>query len=305
MIRILLSAVAVLFVVCGGSVIAQDEKYPVHPDSQPQAGVPTGEVLGPFTWKSRIFPGTVREYGLYVPKQYDGAKAACVMVVQDGMKKARQWKLPTVMDNLIHAGEMPITIGIFVSPGVVPAANENAQPRFNRSFEYDGLGDRYAKFLLKEILPQVEKKYNLSHDPNDRAIAGSSSGAIAAFTVAWERPDEFRRVFSAVGTYVGLRGGDSYPVLVRKFEAKPIRIFLQDGSNDLDIYAGSWFNANRSMLSALKYSGYDVKHEWGEGGHNGKHATAILPDALRWLWRDYPEPIRSGIHSPLKRRTDL
>lgn len=304
MIRVLCS-VAFLIIAYADSTCAQEESYPVHPDSQQQAGVPAGEVLGPFLWKSKIFPGTTREYGVYVPSQYDEAKPACVLVVQDGMKKAQQWKLPTVMDNLIHQGDMPVSIGIFVSPGVVSVKAEDAQPRFNRSFEYDGLGDRYARFLLQEILPEVEKKYKLSHDPNDRAIAGSSSGAIAAFTVAWERPDEFRRVFSAVGTYVGLRGGDAYPVLIRKFEPKPIRIFLQDGSNDLDIYAGSWFNANLSMLSALKYSGYDVKHRWGEGGHNGKHATAILPDALRWLWRDYPEPIQAGIHSPLKRRTNV
>lgn len=300
-----LFSAALLVLVCTNFLFAQEESYPTHPDSTPQPGVPAGEVLGPFSWDSKIFPGTTREYGIYVPKQYDASKPACVLVVQDGMKKAKQWKLATVMDNLIHKGDMPVTIGIFVSPGVVPASSPDAQPRFNRSFEYDGLGDRYAKFLLTEILPEVEKKYNLSHDPNDRAIAGSSSGAIAAFTVAWERPDEFRRVLSAVGTYVGLRGGDTYPVLIRKFEPKPIRIFLQDGRNDLNIYAGSWFNANLSMLSALQYSGYDVKHQWGTGGHNGKHATAILPDALRWIWRDYPAPVTAGNHNPLQRRTNI
>lgn len=279
------------------------EKYPVHPDSKVQEGVPKGKLVGPLKWESKIFPGTVREYGIYVPAQYDGKKPACVLVVQDGIGKARGWKLPTVMDNLIHKEQMPVTIGIFVSPGVVPAPNKDAQARYNRSFEYDGMGDRYARFLLEEILPAVGEKYNLSNDPNDRMIAGSSSGGICAFTVAWERPNEFRRVFSSVGTFVGLRGGDAYPVLVRKTETKPIRVFLQDGKNDLNIYPGGWWEANLDMLASLKFAGYDVKHVWGEGGHNGKHATAIMPDALKWLWRDYPKPIEAG--KPAKRRMDI
>lgn len=285
-----------------GIVPAADE-YPVHRDSMPQDGVPRGVIKGPFQWRSAIFPGTVREFAIYVPAQYDPTRPACSMIVQDGLRKAQQWKLPTVLDNLIHQGDIPVQIGVFISPGVVPAANGNAEARYNRSFEYDGMGDRYARFLLEEIIPEVSRTYNLSTDPNDRLIAGSSSGAICAFTAAWERPDEFRRVFSAVGTYVSLRGGDEYPSLIRKFENKPIRVFLQDGSNDLDIYAGSWWVANQAMLSSLRFSGYDVAHIWGEGGHNGKHSTAIMPDALRWLWRDYPEPIRPGI--PPRRRTEL
>ncbi|MDA1166343.1 MAG: SMP-30/gluconolactonase/LRE family protein [Planctomycetota bacterium] len=283
-------------------VHAADE-YPVHQDSTSQAGVPKGEVKGPFEWKSGIFPGTIRQYAIYVPAQYDASKPACSMIVQDGLGKANAWKLPTVLDNLIHKGDIPVQLGIFVSPGVVPAASENAQARYNRSYEYDGMSDLYARFLLEELLPEVAKSYNLSSDPNDRLIAGSSSGAICAFTAAWERPHEFRRVFSAVGAFVSLRGGDEYPTLVRKFESKPIRVFLQDGSTDLDIYAGNLWQANQSMLSSLKYSGYDVAHEWGDGGHNGKHSTAIMPDALRWLWRDYPEPIKPGV--PPARRTEL
>jgi len=293
---------AILAVATTSFTIAAD-KYPVHPDSVPQEGVPTGQIKGPFEWHSEIFPGTVREYAIYVPAQYDASKPACSMIVQDGLGKAKGWKLPTVLDNLIHKGDIPVQIGIFVSPGVVPAANKDSQPRFNRSFEYDGMGDQYARFLLEEIIPEVAKTYNLSTDPNDRLIAGSSSGAICAFTAAWERPNEFRRVFSAVGTYVSLRGGDAYPTLIRKFENKPLRVFLQDGSNDLDIYAGSWWVANQAMLSSLRFSGYDVAHNWGEGGHNGKHSTAIMPDALRWLWRDYPEPIKPGV--PPQRRTEL
>lgn len=287
-----------------GALAAAEENYDVDPDSLPQKGVPQGEIKGPFPWKSKIFPGTEREYWIYVPAQYDKEKPACVMVVQDGLGRAKDWKMPTVFDNLIHKGEMPVTIGIFITPGVVPALHEGAQARFNRSFEYDSLGDRYANFLLEEILPEVAKSYNLSEDPTDRAIAGASSGAICAFNVAWERPDQFRRVFSTIGTYVGLRGANEFPVLVRKVEPKPIRVFLQDGSNDLDLYGGSWWVANQDMLSALTWAGYDVNHAWGQGGHNGKQGAAILPDAMRWLWRNYPEPIRVGTDGG-KRRTDI
>jgi len=271
--------------------------YPEHIDSVVKENVPHGDLLGPFKWTSKIYPGTVRDYQLYVPKQYDATKPACVFIVQDGIGRAREWKLPVVMDNLIADGSMPVTIGIFVDPGVVPAANAQAQPRFNRSFEYDGLGDRYARFLIEELIPEVSKSYKLSDDPNDRAIAGASSGAICAFNAAWERPDQFRRVISTIGTYVGLRGANDFPVLVRKTEPKPIRVFLQDGSTDLDIYAGNWFVVNQDMLSAFQYAGYDVKNVWGVGGHNGKHSKAIMPDALRWLWREYPTPITSKMHT--------
>jgi gluconolactonase len=271
------------------------ESYPIHPDSRVKEGVPQGRIEGPIKWESKVFPGTTRNYWLYIPDQYDAQKPACVAIIQDGLNRAKGWKLPTVFDNLIHSEEMPVTIGIFINPGVVPAPNENAQPRFNRSYEYDALGDQYARFLLEEILPDVSKSYNLSTDPNDRLIGGASSGAICAFNAAWERPDAFRRVLSTIGTYVGLRGGNAFPMLVRKTEPKPIRVFLQDGNSDLNIYPGSWWVANQDMLSSLQWAGYDVKHIWGQGGHNGKHSTAIMPEALRWLWRDYPNPVTPGI----------
>ncbi|MEW5977826.1 MAG: SMP-30/gluconolactonase/LRE family protein [Acidobacteriota bacterium] len=276
---------------CGTSSGIDD--YVLGPDSQVQPGVPRGEVTQ-HSWTSKIFPGTVRDYWVYVPKQYDPSKPACVMVFQDGqgyVKEDGNWRVPIVFDNLIHKKEMPVTVGIFINPGVVPAASEGALPRFNRSFEYDGLGNRYVRFLLEEILPEVGKKLNLAQDGNSRAISGASSGAICAFTAAWERPDAFSRVFSTIGTYVGLRGGNDYPTLIRKTEPKPIRIFLQDGSGDLNIYGGNWFLANQDMLSALEFAGYEVTHVWGDGGHNSKHGGAILPDALRWLWRDYPKPV--------------
>ncbi|WP_373513403.1 alpha/beta hydrolase-fold protein, partial [Persicitalea sp.] len=274
------------------------EDYPADPASVEQAGVPKGEVLK-FTFdQSKIFPGTWREVWVYVPTQYDPSKPACVYVNQDGI----QWKATTVFDNLIHKKEMPVTIGVFVTPGRVIAQNpEEALDRFNRSYEYDGLGDNYARFILEEILPEVEKMktsdgrvIHLSKNGNDRAIGGSSSGAVCAFTAAWERPNDFSRVFSAIGTYVGLRGADRYPTLIRKYEPKPLRVFLQDGENDLNIYAGDWWMANQMMLRALNFSGYEVAHVWGEGAHNGKHGTALFPDAMRYLWKGWPEPVKTS-----------
>lgn len=274
-------------------------EFVMGPDSKrPQKNAPPqGKVTKHVFDSSKIFPGTTRDYWVYVPAQYDAANPACVMVFQDGggyVRENGQFRVPVVFDNLIHRKQMPVTIAVCVNPGVVPAPADDAMHRFNRSYEYDGLGDNYARFLLEELLPEVGKSYNLSDDPNDRAIAGTSSGAIAAFTVAWERPDAFRRVYSMIGTYVGLRGGDVYPTLIRKTEPKPLRIFLQDGSNDLNIYGGDWWVANQGMLSALKFSGYDVRHQWGTGGHSGKHGGVLLPDVLRWLWRDYPEPIEAA-----------
>src|SRR6266508_3952328 len=274
------------------------ETYPVDSASVEHAGVPKGEILK-FTFdQSKIFPGTWREYWVYIPAQYKPDKPACVYVNQDGI----QWKAPTVFDNLIYKNEMPITVGVFVTPGKILAySNSNALDRFNRSFEYDGLSDAYARFILTEILPEVEKQktsygrvIRLSKNGNDRAIGGSSSGAICAFTAAWERPDAFSRVFSAIGTYVGLRGGHNYSTLIRKYEPKPIRVFLQDGANDLNIYGGDWWMANQAMERSLAFAGYEVQHVWGEGQHSGKHGTAIFPDAMRWLWKRWPEPVKAG-----------
>jgi len=239
-------------------------------------------------WRSTIYPGTERSYWIYVPPQYDPDTPTCLMVVQDGLSRAIGWNLPTVLDSLIALGEIPVTIGIFVNPGKLPAANENAQPRSNRSFEYDNLDDRYADFLVQEILPEVGRSYNISADPNDRAIAGASSGAICAFNAAWQRPDQFRRVLSAIGSYTGLRGGDTFATMVRKSEPKPIRVFLEDGDHDLNIFGGDWWLGNQRMLSALTWAGYEVNYQWGNGEHNNLHAKAIMPQALVWLWQGNP-----------------
>ena len=282
--------------------------YPIDPASERQEGVPEGKLIRGTFSDSKIFPGTTRKYAIYVPQQYKRSRAACLMVVQDGLKFIREngdWKLPIVFDNLIHSGEMPVTIGLFLEPGVVPATNENALARYNRSFEYDAVDDRYAKFLLNEMLPLVEKDFRISKLPDDWAICGSSSGGIAAFNVAWQRPDKFRRVCTTVGTYIGLRGAHEMSTLVRKAEPKPLRVFLQDGSHDLNIYCGDWWVANQGMLSALEFSGYEVNHIWGEGGHNGKHGGAIFPDAMRWLWMDWPKAVKTHYDQSRSRANEI
>ncbi len=273
-------------------------KYNVDSASIEHAGVPKGELIKFIYDQSKIFPGTSRDCWVYVPAEYKADKPACVYVNQDGI----QWKAPTVFDNLIYNNEMPITIGVFVTPGKVLAdSGSNSLDRYNRSFEYDGLGDAYARFILTEILPEVEKlktkdgrSIHLSTNGNDRAIGGSSSGAVCGFTAAWEHPEAFSRVFSAIGTYVGLRGADRYPTLIRKYEPKPIKVFLQDGSNDLNIYAGDWWMDAQTMERALTFAGYEVNHVWGEDGHNGNQGTSIFPDAMRWLWKDWPKPVAEG-----------
>lgn len=254
---------------------------------------PEGKVEGPFSWTSQIYPGTERDYYLYVPAQYNASRPAGVIIVQDGLGRAKGWGMIRAMDSLIARKEMPVVIGIFIDHGKVPAADPEMYPRFNRSFEYDARGDRYARFLIEEILPEVGRSYNLSEDPNDRCLAGASSGAIAAFNAAWERPDAFRRVLSTIGTYVGLRSGDVIPTLVRKTEPKPLRVFLEDGSGDLNNYTGDWFIANQDMLSALTWAGYEVNHIWGTEAHNSKGAKKIIGEALAWLWKDYPTPVRT------------
>lgn len=268
----------------------EDDQYVLGPDSQAKPGVPQGKVTQLVWDKSQIFPGTTRDWWIYVPAQYDKTKPACVMVFQDGGGKVKidgQWRVPVVFDNLIAAGQMPVTIGIFINPGVFPSADPKAKPRSNRSFEYDSLGDLYSRFLLEEILPEVSKSYTLTTDPEGRAICGDSSGGICAFTVAWERPNEFRKVVSHIGSFTDIRGGNVYPALVRKTEKKPLKVFLQDGLKDIDNQFGNWPIANQDMAASLKYRGYEHKLVLGEGTHNGKHGASLFPDTLRWLWAGY------------------
>jgi enterochelin esterase family protein len=262
------------------------EVYSVHPDSIERSDVPKGKLIEKEPWKSKIFAGTTRNWWVYVPAQYKDDEPACVMVFQDG--QGVKDFVPTVFDNLIAKKDMPVTVGIFIQPGMF----DNKKP--NRSFEYDTLSDQYARFLLEEILPEVEKTVKLRHDGDSRAIAGSSSGGICSWTVAWERPDDFRKVLSWVGSFTniasgksGREGGHNYEAMIRKSDKKPIRVFLQDGANDLDNNNGNWPLANQQMAKALEFKGYDYTFAYGQGFHSGKHGRAILPDSLRWLWRDY------------------
>ena len=265
-----------------------------------QTPVPAGEITKFVFDHSRIFPGTTRFYWIYVPRQYDPAKPACLFVDQDSI----QFKSPNVFDRLIAEGKMPVTIAVYVAPGRLKAPTTQALDRFNRSFEFDTLSDSYVNFLLDELLPDVETKktsdgrpIRLSHSAVDRAIGGSSSGASCAFTAAWNRPDSFSRVFSAIGSYTNLRGANIYPLLVRKYEPKAIRIFLQDGSADHNHYAGDWWFANQELERALTYAGYEVNHVWGTGDHDHKQADAIFSDAMIWLWHDWPNPVKAGLGS--------
>ncbi len=265
----------------------QLEVYETHPDSRERPGVPKGTVKQMPPWESKIFAGTRRDWWVYVPAQYKPETPAGVMVFQDGAGPKDY--VPTVFDNLIARGDIPVIVGIFIQPGI------RADGRPNRSFEYDTLSDQYARFLLEEILPEVEKTVRLRHDAASRAISGASSGGICAFTVAWERPHEFSKVLSWIGSFTNIangptmrEGGHNYEALVRKtIPRKPIRVFLQDGANDLDNANGNWPLANQTLAKSLSYAGYDYKFEYGHGFHNNRHGRAILPDSLRWLWRDY------------------
>jgi enterochelin esterase family protein len=269
------------------SIVLPPGQYELGVDSLPQEGVPKGTVVKRSWSASRIYPGTTHEYWVYVPAQYTDAEPACVMVFQDGhdfVDPEGLVRAPTVFDNLIHSGEIPVTIGIFINPGTKERAYDN------REAEYVPLDDAYARFLLEEILPEVGKDYKLVDTAAGRAICGMSDGGLCAFTVAWERPEAFSKVISQIGSYTRLRGGSEYPYLIRKTRGKPkpIRVFLQDGANDINITEGNWTLANMGMASALMFARYDYRFEMGTGGHDLRHGGAIFPETLRWIWRDYP-----------------
>jgi len=295
-------------------VMRRAGEYALMADSLPQAGIPQGRLEGPFEFHSKIIAGTVRRYWIYVPAQYNAKKPANVLVFQDGQRATNpngSLRVPQAMENLIGKGQMPVTIGIFITPGnlseAYPTDLDMKNPN-HRKEEYDALNDTYARFLIEEMLPEVAKKYSLTNDPEKRVIGGTSSGAICAFTVAWQRPDSFRRVISMIGSYTSIGyapaadgkpmvpGGDLYPTLIRKNPIKPIRIYLQDGEHDLSNEHGSWFLANQQMLSAFEYANakadkdnllgtrYEVRHNWGDGAHSDVHGGALLPEILKWIW---------------------
>jgi enterochelin esterase-like enzyme len=271
------------------------EVYDFPKETQENPAVPKGKLIQQLAFRSRIFEGTTRDWWIYVPAQYKAAEPACVLVVQDGQWSRGYW--PTVLDNLIAAKQIPVMVAIFLKPG------SRDRDLDNRSVEYDTVSDTYARFLLDEILPEAGKQFNLRQDAKGRMITGLSSGGICAFTAAWHRPDAFHKVLSWIGSFTnlqggptGIGGGNTYPAAIRKLAGwdrkgapKPIRVYLQDGSNDLDNAAGSWPIANQDMAAALSYGGYDYRFVFGQGFHSDKHGRALLPDAMRWLWRDEPK----------------
>lgn len=280
-----------------------DSQYRIGPDSMPQDGVPKGEIRGPFHIESQAYPGTQHTYWVYVPAQYDPSTPASLMIFQDGqafMNPTADARAQNVMDNLIYRREIPVMIGVFINPGRKPEQPEPTLSEWgdrttNRPTEYNTLDDKYARVIVDELMPVLYKEYNISKDPERHGIGGASSGAIAAFTVAWERPDQFHKVLSIVGSFVNLRGGNAYPDIIRKSEKKPIRIFLQDGRNDNrgqgrgGTYDQSrdWFYQNVRMMQALTEKGYDVNYAFGMNKHGQKMGGAILPEMMRWLWRDH------------------
>src|SRR5262245_28532239 len=266
--------------------------YSLTADSQPHDGTPKGTVTRHVLAPGRFFPGTPHNYQVYVPAQYDPSRPIASMIFLDGSGYAGpNVRVPVVLDNLIAKKEVPPMIAMFIDPGIMPALNDQAQNRYERIFEYDSLTPRFANFLIDEFVPEVAKSYNVSKDPNDHGIAGISTGGVGAFVAAWNRPDQFRRVITWVGSFGNFRGADRLPGLIRRTEPRPIRVFMQTGRQDLVNYAGSWYLENPRMAAALEFAGNDVKIELGEDGHSNRHGASILPDTLRWLWRDYPQPI--------------
>lgn len=291
--RLILPALLTVSSIVSTSTFAADH-YELGSDSLSRHTLARAGRVESFSFnESKVFPGTHRDGWLYIPAQYDGRTPAALMVFQDGhayISESGLMRVPIVFDNLIARGEIPVTIGIFINPGHEKAGEPDGwRSRSNRSLEYDSLGSNYARFLIEELIPHVTAKFklNLTSEARLRALSGMSSGGICAFTAAWERPDYFSKVLSHIGSFVNIRGGHVYPALIRKTARKPLRVFLQDGSNDLNNQHGDWPLANQEMFTSLSFAGYETKLVFGDGAHNGKHGGVILPDSLRWLW--HPE----------------
>jgi enterochelin esterase-like enzyme len=282
-----------------------NSQYRLGPDSMPQEGVPKGEIRGPYHIQSNAYPGTQHTYWVYVPAQYDPAVPAALMVFQDGQAfkdPNGDLRAQNVMDNLIYRREIPVMLSVFINPGRTPEQVEPSPETgwgdgtTNRGTEYNTPDDKYARVITEELMPVLNKEYNISKDPEMRGIGGSSSGAIAAFAVAWERPNEFRKVLSNVGSFVDIRGGYVYPERVMASEKKPLRVFLCDGRNDHRGFGRDgkydekrdWFYQNMRLMKALTAKGYDVNYSWSMNLHGQKYGGMILPDMMRWLWRDGP-----------------
>jgi enterochelin esterase-like enzyme len=301
-----------------------DAHYQLGPDSFPREGVPTGEVRGPFTLPSQAYPGTQHTYWVYVPAQYTRAAPASLMIFNDGQAFKNMdgdLRAPNVLDNLIDRREIPVMLSVFINPGRTPEQPEPTPQEWgdrttNRPTEYNSLDDKYARVIVDELMPALYKDFNISKDPERHGIGGASSGAIAAFTVAWERPNDFRKVLSMIGSFTNLRGGHAYADIVRKSEKKPIRIYQQDGRNDNRGIGRDgnydekrdWFFQNVRLMEALRDKGYDLNYQWGMGRHSQKHGGAVFPDMMRWLWRDHPvstdvkDMVERSFHKPPEKK---
>lgn len=299
--------------------------YTLGPDSHEREGVPKGELRGPFVLlNSPSYPGTQHTYWVHVPAQYDPAVEADLMIFQDGqafIDPNGSARAPNVVDNLIYRRELPVMITVFINPGRTPEQPEPTPSQWgdqttNRPQEYNALDDLYARVIIDELLPALYKDYNITRDPKRRGIGGTSSGAIAAFTVAWHRPDQFSKVLSIVGSFTNIRGGHRYPDIIRESEKKPLRIFLNGGRNDnrgVGRNGGAynaerdWFRQNVLMKDALEEKGYDLNYIWGINTHGQRMGGPMLPEMLRWLWRDHPvstdpdDMVERAYREPVKR----
>lgn len=279
--------------------LKMDALYKLGPDSMPMEGVPQGKFSEPRIIPSQVFPGTQHTYIVYVPAQYDPAQPTALMIFNDGqamMAEPGSVQGHRVLDTLIYRREIPVMLGVFINPGRRPDQPEPT-PRdwgdqtTNRGPEYNPPTDAYARVIVEELMPALKKDYNLSPDPELHGIMGSSSGAIAAFSTAWFRPNDFRKVISITGSYTDIRGGHIFPELVAAAEKKPLRIFLQDGRNDNRSTTNpnrDWFFQNVRLMRALAAKGYELNYAWGINNHGQKQGGAIFPEMMRWLWRDQP-----------------
>ena len=279
-----------------------DDYYKLGSDSLPMEGVPKGEIKGPFVVKSNAYPGTQHTYWVYVPAQYNAKNEASLMIFNDGqafMNPNGQLRAQNVMNNLIFRREIPVMIGVFINPGRTPEQPEPSPKDWgdgttNRGTEYNTLDDKYPRVIVDELMPELNKEYKISKDPKRRGIGGASSGAIAAMTVAWVRPDEFSKVLSIVGSFTNIRGGHQFSEIIKKTRKKDIRVFFQDGRNDnRGMRDGKydetwdWYKQNVRMVEEMTAKRYDVNYSWGIGLHGSAQGGMMLPEMMRWLWRDH------------------
>ena len=264
--------------------VAGDAGYHPCAEAYPSADVASSTLVHIRDWdESRIYPDTKRDIRISMPAKIGGDLG--LLVCQDGkdyVDSEGAVRAIQVLDSLMHRGEIPPTVGVFIDPG-----QSESEPR-QRNLEYDAMNDSYVTMIEDEVLPIVERKFDLrfSKDPAQRVAMGISSGGICAFNMAWQRPESFGKVISHCGSFVNISGGHEYPLLVRNEARKPIKVFLQSGAGDVDIPLGNWPMANQQMAAALEFAGYDYRFEFGTGGHNRRHGGALFAESMRWLYRE-------------------